>query len=80
MKTPVNGTQTGVYGGRARNTADAHLADAEWTWFMGRETRVGWSDYGRVVTRSVSLGSSCFPRDIFVRGAERRSAMATATG
>jgi hypothetical protein len=35
---------------------------------------------GRVVARSVSLGSSRFPRDVFVRGAERRSAMVTATG
>jgi hypothetical protein len=47
---------------------------------MGPEIRVGRSDYGRVVVRSVSLGSSRFPRGIFVRGAERRSAMATATG
>jgi hypothetical protein len=45
-----------------------------------REIRVGWSEYGRVVGRPVSLSSSRFPRDVFVRGAERRSAMATAIG
>ncbi len=40
----------------------------------------GGRSCGTVWLRSVSLGSSRFPRDVFVRGAERRSATATATG
>jgi len=49
-------------------------------WARGAKSESRGRINGRVVARSVSLGSSRFPRDVFVRGAERRSAMVTATG
>ena len=49
-------------------------------WFTPAKSELGDRNCGRVVGRPVSLSSSRFPRDVFVRGAERRSAMATAIG
>jgi hypothetical protein len=49
--------------------------------FMARQIQAHEGpNQGTVAGRSVSLGSSRLWRDIFLRGAERRSAIATATG